>query len=112
MRRRHPLVDALAVETGLPEAEAQFGGGLEDGFAVGLGVGGIVEGEALMGDVTPAAGELSDASAEGLGRGSWGGGLRGGADRRHQGPWDWPKTTAAVRLHHLCQSQGAGLPVF
>src|ERR1035437_6988795 len=77
--------------TGLHEDEAQFGGGLEDELAVVLGAGGIVEGGELVGDVTAAAGEFSDAGGEGPGKGgrnAWGGGLRGEAGRRHRGPWE------------------------
>jgi hypothetical protein len=51
----------------LHEDEAKFGGGFEDGLAVALGAGGIVEGEELVGDVTAAAGEVGDAGIEGLG---------------------------------------------
>lgn len=50
------------------EDEAQFGGGLEDVFAVTLGVRGIVEGKELVGDIAPTAGEIGDAGTQGLGR--------------------------------------------
>jgi hypothetical protein len=56
------------VGTGLHEDHAQFGGGFEDELAVAVGAGGIVEGEELVGDFAAAAGEVSDAGVEGLGR--------------------------------------------
>src|ERR1019366_8832929 len=56
---------------GLHEDHAQFHGGFEDEFAVALGVAGIVEGDELVGDGASAAGEIGDASAQGLGGGGW-----------------------------------------
>ena len=56
-------------DSGLHQDEAEFGGRFEDEFAVAPGVGGIVEGDELVGDGAAAAGELGDASAQGVGRG-------------------------------------------
>jgi hypothetical protein len=50
------------------EDHAEFGGGVEDEFAVALGVAGIVEGGELVGDDAAAAGEIGDAGAQGFGR--------------------------------------------
>src|ERR1035441_4686831 len=58
------------VATGLHEHHAEFGGGFEDEFAVARGVGGIVEGDELVGDGASAAGEIGDAVAQGFGRAS------------------------------------------
>jgi hypothetical protein len=55
------------LETGLHEDHAQFGGGFADELAIAFRVGGIVEGDQLVGDVAAAAGESKDADAQGLG---------------------------------------------
>jgi hypothetical protein len=60
----------MLLDSGLHEDHAQFGGGFEDEFAVALRAGGIVEGDELVGDGAAAAGEIGNAGAEGLGRGS------------------------------------------
>jgi hypothetical protein len=52
----------------LHEDHADFGGGFEDEFAVARGVGGIVEGDGLVGDGACAVAETGDAGAEGLRR--------------------------------------------
>jgi hypothetical protein len=54
----------------LHEEEAQIGGGFEDEFAIASGVGGVVEGDELVGDGASSVGEIGEASAEGIGRGS------------------------------------------
>jgi hypothetical protein len=54
----------------LHEEEAEFGGGFEDEFAVAVGVGGIVEGDELVGEGASLVGEIGEASAQGFGRGS------------------------------------------
>ncbi len=53
----------MLVEPGLHEDEAEFGSGLEDEVAVALGVGGIVEGDELVGDGASAKGEIGNAGA-------------------------------------------------
>jgi hypothetical protein len=63
MRKKGGLLDS-----GLHEDHADFGGGLEDEFAVARGVGGIVEGDELVGDGACAVAEIGDAGAEGLRR--------------------------------------------
>ena len=68
------------VEIELHEEEAEFGGGFEDELPVAPGTGGIVEGGELVGDVTAAVGEIGDASAHGLGRGSGAPGAAGFAE--------------------------------
>jgi hypothetical protein len=69
----------------LHEDEAQFDGGFENEFAVALGAGGIVEGGELVGDFTTAAGELGNAGADGLGRGSGASGAAGFAEELTDG---------------------------
>src|ERR1039457_3933324 len=57
---------AVSSVPGWHEGEAQFGGGFEDGLAVALGAGGIVEGEEQVGDFTAAAGEGGVSGAAGF----------------------------------------------
>jgi hypothetical protein len=80
-----PVSSVPGSETGLHEDHAQFGGGFEDEFAIAFGEGGIVEGDELFGDVTSAAGETDDESAEGLGRGSGAPGAAGFAEELADG---------------------------
>ena len=69
----------------LHEDEAQFGGGLENEFAVALGAGGIVESDELVGDDAAAAGEIGGAGTHGLGSGFAGLGAAGFAEELTDG---------------------------
>src|ERR1019366_1275814 len=74
----------------LHEDEAQFGGGLENEFAVALGAGGIVESDELVGDDAAAAGEIGGAGTHGLGSGFAGlgaAGFAGGLTEGFRGLW-------------------------
>ena len=58
------------LDSGPHEDHAEFHGGFEDEFAVALRVGGIVEGDELVGDDTSASFEIGNAGAKGFGRAS------------------------------------------